>query len=481
MITLSNCFNKRLTINLYIAIFIFSNINCFAVNTLKNERIEIQEMKATPEEIVFYSNGSVFSPVIVLQDTAEILWTFDDNSTSNSASPSKDYGTEQLRKNMLKVTPWSAVRRINIGYDAQDGGSPEIEMVSNQQVSKVENLELVAPYLKEWCSSYNMLTSLNFSNFVNLETIECFLSQSLQSINLTNTPKLKRACFVINALQELDLRDCTSLKEVLVGSNPVTKILFPEKADSLWYLGARNDSLLTNQGTFNDLSKFPNISHISIWKSNQKGSLIIPKTHPTRWVWIRAYENQYSYLDLRGALQNIREIGYVDMHHNKLTKVDIEGCSEIRTLDLSDNLLSSQMVDSVLKQLDNFGPPVIERNVNLSKNNPPTALGLMYKKNIEAKGWKVIVDPPTATVKQEDSDSFSLYPNPSHGTFYLHLNNITAEGITVQITNLNGQLLQSKKVYQSDSEWSIDQFHENIFFITLKGPHIFETKRITKI
>lgn len=477
----SNCFNKRYIAYLFSVIFLSFYVNSFAGTTSKNEVNEVKKLNDAPEEIIFYSNGSEFSPVVVLQAPAQILWTWDDNSTTNSAKPHKSYGSEKLRKNTLKVTPWSAVRRINIGYDAGDGGSPDIELVENQQVSKVENLELVAPYLKEWCSSYNLLTSLDFSNFINLETIECFLSQSLQSINLTNTPNLKRACFVINALQSLDLRDCKNLKEILVGSNPVTNIQFPDMADSLWYLGARNDSMLVNQYTFNDLSKFPNVAHISIWSSRQKGSLIIPKTHPTRWVWIRAYENKYTYLDLRGSLQNYREIGYVDLHKNKLTKVDIEGCKEIRTLNLSDNLLSSQMVDSVLKQLDDFGLTNIERSVDLSNNNPPTALGLNYKKNLEAKGWKVIVDPPTTSVAMNDANDFSLYPNPSHGTFHIHFNKIPSEGVIVQITDINGQILMSKKIYEPDSEWSVNQFHENIFFITLKGPHILETKRISKI
>jgi hypothetical protein len=476
----SLCINKKPTTNLLTAIFIFSFINCFAGNASKNQQNEEQILKGTPEEIVFYSNGSVFSPVVVLQDNAEILWTWDDNTISNSATPRKDYGTEKLRKNTLKVTPWSAVRRINIGYDAGDAGSPEIELVENQHVSKVENLELIAPYLKEWCSSYNLLTSLDFSNFVNLETIECYLSHYLKSIDLTNTPKLKRACFVINSLQELDLSDCINLKELLIGSNPLTKLLLPNKADSLWYVGARYDSLLINQNTFNDFSKYPNISHISIWSSKQKGSLVIPKTHPTRWVWIRAFDNQYTALDFRGALQNSHEVSYVDLHHNKLTKVDIEGCSEIRTLDLSDNKLSSQMVDSVLKQLDEFGPTILERNVNLSKNKPPTALGLTYKKNIEAKGWKVIVDPSTTTVTLDDPIGFNVYPNPTHGSFHLHLNKIPREGVTVQITDINGHQLLTKNIDTSDSDWSVTQFHENIFFITLKGSHFLETKRISK-
>jgi hypothetical protein len=161
---------------------------------------ESLDTTSAPDEIIFYSNDTIFSPVIIVEGDAQILWTFDDGTYSNSTTPVKDYGSAQLRKNTLKVTPWSAVRRINIGYDANDGGSTEIEFVKNQSVSMVENIQLVAPYLKEWCSSYSRLTSLDFTDFTNLEVIECYLCTSLVSVNLTNTPKLKRSCFVVNSL-----------------------------------------------------------------------------------------------------------------------------------------------------------------------------------------------------------------------------------------------------------------------------------------
>jgi len=53
------------------------------------------------------------------------------------------------RGHALRVKPWSAVRRINLGYDAGDGGSGEIEKVPDQQVSAVTGLTLVAPTLEQ--------------------------------------------------------------------------------------------------------------------------------------------------------------------------------------------------------------------------------------------------------------------------------------------------------------------------------------------
>ena len=430
------------------------------------------------DEIIFYSNGSVFSPVVVLQADAEILWTWDDNTTSNSASPVKDYGTEQVRKNTLKVTPWSAVRRINIGYDAQDGGSTEIEFVDKQYVSMVENLHLVAPYLKEWCSSYNTITSLDFTNFVNLETIECFLCQSLQNVNLTNTFQLKRICFEVNSLLNLDISDSNVLEQVRASSNKFTNIILPETTENIWHMCTRDNPQLINQNLFNDLSNYPNMADLFIWASNQTGELIIPKTHPSRWVGIRAYDNQYTSIDLRGALQNPLESGYVDMHNNKLTKVEIAGCHQIKYLDLSQNLLSAETVDHVLKQIDEFGPTITPRTVNLSNNQPPTEQGLIYKNNLEAKQWNVIVDYPTSLNDLGDSKSFNVFPNPSQGKVHLRINKLPVEGVVVEITNLTGQKLLEKKINATETEWSFNQFSGKIFFITLRGTHLLETQRI---
>ncbi|HET6560074.1 MAG TPA: T9SS type A sorting domain-containing protein, partial [Prolixibacteraceae bacterium] len=458
-----------------IACLIFSSIKSSGISTKDNN--ETQNTSLIPNEIVFYSNGSEFAPVIVLQGNAEVLWTWDDNTTTNSISPVKNYGSRKLRKNTLNVIPWSAVRRINIGYDAQDGGSREIELVENQYVSQVENLNLVAPYLKEWCSSYNMITSLDFNNFVNLETIECFLSQSLQSVNLTNTPKLKRVCFVVNSLLNLDLTGCTGMEEILVGSNKITDLILPKSAKNIWYIGARENHEITNNYIVNDLSRFPQIAHLSIWESNQKGDIIMPKTHPSKWVWIRAYGNEYTSIDFRGALQKIDGIGLVDMHNNKLIKVEIGGCKQIRTLDLSQNQLSSETVDYVLKQLDEFGPDVIERNVNLSSNQPPTKQGLIYKASLEAKGWNVIVDYPLF-VENINEESFKIYPNPSNGMFHIHTDLMPSDCITIEIRNAAGQKLTEQKINDFDTEWFVNQHLGKLFFVTLISKNSQSTKKI---
>ncbi len=119
-------------------------------------------------EVIFTSTGKIFAPVITVASGAKVQWCFSDGTIINSAQPIKDYGREATRQNRLLITPWSALIRVNLGYDGSDDGSNLIKHVSPQSVVKVENMRLMAPYLQQWCSSYNQIPSLVFDDFVNL-------------------------------------------------------------------------------------------------------------------------------------------------------------------------------------------------------------------------------------------------------------------------------------------------------------------------
>ena len=122
------------------------------------------------------------------------------------------------RQNRLTVNPWNALRMINIGYDAGDGGG-SLPFVSDQQVSKVENLFLVKNNLEVWCSSYNLIDTLIFDDFVQLDSVECFLSKSLKYVSLRNTPRVTRLCFEDNNLDSLDISGCASLADLRGAQN----------------------------------------------------------------------------------------------------------------------------------------------------------------------------------------------------------------------------------------------------------------------
>lgn len=427
------------------------------------------------EEIGFYSNGSSFSPVITLEGQAEVTWTWADSTTSSSTNPIKDYGSAQIRRNSLKVTPWSALRRINIGYDAQDGGSIDIELVADQQVSKVENLTIVAPYLKEWCSSYNNIDSLDFENFTNIETIECFRSKSLRNVNLSNTPSLKRACFEENQLLNINLSGSPALEDLRGALNNYNTITFPNSTQNLWHICVRDNPQITNTNLFNNLNQFPNIAELFIWNTNQQGNLVIPGTHADKDVFIKAYKNQYSSIDLRGALTNIYFYGSVDVSQNTLTSVDISGCIQIKHLDLSFNKLDSETIDHVLKQVDGFG--TFYGTIDLTQNRPPTASGLIHIANLEKRGWKVNTDEIIAGNIQQmnDTHSFNIYSNQSNHTIKVELNKMLDDVVILEVRNASGVKILNHRISHNTYELSL--LSPGIYFFTIRSKEWIKTRK----
>jgi len=436
---ISNSILNSIKLNLVLTLlFSFFVLYCYSIP--KEENKNQTKVIIDPEEMVFYSNGSTFSPAIVLQADAIVTWTWADNTTSNSTTPTKDYGSDLLRRNTLKVIPWSAVRRINIGYDALDGGTSDIELVEDQKVSLVENLGIVAPYLKEWCSSYSRLISLDFSNFINIETIECFKSLLLTNIQLANTPKLKRVCLEDNEIIDLNLQDCNSLEDLRGALNNFTTITFPTHPDNIWHICVWNNTF-TNQHLFNDLTQFPMIAQLWIANTNQQGEFRMPKSNPEGLLSIWGWDNKYSSLDLRGAYQNSLDPGFVSFRNNELTKVNIKGCIQINELYLNNNQLDSLAIDQILKDVDEY--KTYNGTIDLSLNKPPTSIGLIYKANLERRGWIVNTEPNISIESVSISSLSGTFINVENGTLQLQANilpdNATNKSVKWNVTNISGE------------------------------------------
>lgn len=361
---------------------------------------------APPGVIRFTTQGAGFAPVIVVTGDPTILWSFDDGTSSSSATPNKDFGSAAPHTTSLSVEPWSAVQRINIGYDGGDGGSWAIEHVSDQQVSAVEGLENVASTLQQWCSSYNLITALDFGDFVNLDTIECFLSQTLTSVNLAHTPQLKRACFEDCNLQALDLSQSPLLEDLRGAVNAYPTIEFGTIGSQLWHICVRDNPQLTNRSLFTDLAAFPAISELFIWNCHQTGTLRLPASSTTRWVSLAADGNTYTALDLSGSLHSAAQGGSVSFQNNQLTSVTLTGCVQIHALDLENNQLGADQVDGVLVALDGLGrtqgnSPGLTLTVDLRGNAIPGVAGQAAGQSLADKGWTVqctgwIPNPPPA-------------------------------------------------------------------------------------
>jgi hypothetical protein len=382
--------------------------------------------------MTFTTEGASFAPVLVVKDRPDILWTWSDGTTSTSATPHKDFGAAGTRTQVLQVRPWSAIRRINLGYDAGDGGSGEIEHVPDQQVSAVTGLTLVAPTLEQWCSSYNRLKSVNFSNFVSLNTIECFLSQTLMQVNLANTPKLRRACFEDCDLQSLDLSQSPALEDLRGAVNGYPSIAFGPSGRQVWHICVRDNPQLTNQAVFADLTPFPNLAELFIWNDNQAGVLRLPASSPSRSVALLADGNHYASLDLSGSLRNAAATGTVSFRGNRLSRINLAGCVQITELTLENNQLDTAEVDGLLTTLDRLGrsradtAPHVPLKVDLRGNAPPGPPGQAAAGRLAAKGWTIV------------AEELTRQPPPSPDTGKLRIDFVTRGDATILRCDLTG-------------------------------------------
>jgi hypothetical protein len=346
--------------------------------------------------IVFTSEGDTFAPVIVVDGSPAILWTFADGTTSTSRTPSKVYGSAGSRLNTLTVTPWAAVRRINLGYFAADGGSPSIELVPDQHVSAVEGLAVVRSTLGQWCSSYNDFTSLDFSNFANLDTVDCYHCENLASVNLANTPRLSRVSFEACHLASLDVSQSPMLADLRAALNAFPTVGFGSGAfPDVWHICVRDNPQLTDRGLFATTARFPNLAGLLIWNDNQAGELRIPSSHPTADFELEANDNSYTSLDLEGALRNPLARGVVSLDRNPITHVNLTGCVQLTELYLQRTALSEGEQDAILATLDALGrarlgpgdpTPLV---VDLQGNVSPSAAGRAHAVSLASRGWTV--------------------------------------------------------------------------------------------
>jgi len=332
-------------------------------------------------EVGFVTDGDSFSPVLTVDAGAQVLWNWGDGTTSSSPAPTKNFGSPGVRLNGLTVTPWSALKRINLGFDADDGGDGAIERVPAQPVIAVSGLELVAPYLQKWCSSRTQIASLNFDNFVNLDTIEFFRGSALVQVSLHNTPKLSRACFEECQLGALDLSESPALADLRGASNPYPGIDFGATGARTWHLCIRDNQFARS---LPPMTQFPQLRELLIWNDNQTGALTTSSSQLTA---VLASHNRYTSADFSGGFSAGN--GWLDVSDNQLSSLKLTGCSGLVDVFAGNNNLSADAVDSVLETLDSLGR--FAGYLDLQGNAPPSASGLQHADHLRQRTWNVIL------------------------------------------------------------------------------------------
>ncbi|MDD3247285.1 MAG: hypothetical protein PHF18_10645 [Methanosarcina sp.] len=341
----------------------------------------------TPEaNITFVTTGSSFSPIITVTGNPKIQWVFGDGSTSDSPSPTVNFGSEGTRTNTLVVTPWSAVTKINIGYDGSDGGvtpgPSTIEYLERQNVIAVTGLENVAPSLQVWASSYNPITVLDFSNFTALHTIECFYCTSLATIRLSHVPALTRLCLENCNISYLDLSEAPSLADLRGASQKSSTytINWGNTGAHMWHICVRDNPQMTS--TF-PVNQFPILKDFYIWNDSQSGTLHLTSTNLKS---VLSANNHYTSANFSGCFPAGRD-GTVYIYNNNLTSLDISNDPGLLNLNASNNLLNQEAVDGVLQTLDSYD--TTDGSLDLTGNAAPSRTGIAHANNLTARGWKV--------------------------------------------------------------------------------------------
>jgi hypothetical protein len=331
---------------------------------------------------------SSFSPIITVKCNPTIQWTFGDGSTSNSRSPTVNFGSTGTRENTLVVTPWSAVTKINIGYDGSDGGvtpSPStIARLKQQNVVAVNGLENVAPYLQVWASSRNPITALDFDNLEALHTIECFSCSSLTTIELHNVPSLTRLCVEKCNISYLDLSEAPFLADLRGASQKSStyKINWGTAGANLWHICVRDNPHMKSTFPF---SQFPVLKDLFNWNDNQTGTLHLTSKNLKN---VKSANNHYNVAVFSDCFPAGRN-GVIEIHNNNLTSLDISNDPGLIYLNASSNSLDQAAVDELLQTFDSYNTYV--GFLDLSGNAAPSAIGKAHANNLTSRMWMVKV------------------------------------------------------------------------------------------
>jgi hypothetical protein len=331
--------------------------------------------------ITITHTGQTFEAILDVDVGATIEWRFSDDTIDNTDNPVKDFGTAGTRQTELRVTPWSALLGLVVGYDGGDGGELGAEYeLAQQNVTLVEGLGN-ASGLQFFAASNNPVTSLDFANCAALETVECLSCTSLQSVGLSGAASLIRLCIEACAVQSLDLSDCVALEDIRAGTNGIDGITWGTIGANIRHLcmwGNTNVSLP-------DVSRFVALEELLMWDSNLSGALTFDGG---RLASLDMHGNQITSVDVScGYLDGAS--GVLNVSGNQLAALDVSNSSEILNLDASNNLLDEAAVDGVLATMDAYGTS--NGTIDLSGNAIPSAAGLASVASLESRGWTVTV------------------------------------------------------------------------------------------
>jgi len=381
--------------------------------------------------ITFTHTGSTFEAIIDVDVGATILWTFSDATTDDTNHPSKDFGTSATRDTTLMVTPWSALKELNLGYDAGDDGPGTIDLLAPQNITDISGLNVVSPYLEILALTGNLITDLDIRGFSALQDVESLSCASLDTVQLQENTSILRLALEGSSVGTLDLSGCSALRDVRAGSNGMTNVNFGS-------LGPNFDHVCINQNpALNQLpsvDRFTSLNEFLMFESNQSGSLVFNSTDLGN---ISIEDNAYTELDISSC----GFVTYINAANNSLATVDISSNPLLLYVYMQNNSLSETQVDGILSVLDAYGTNNGE--VNLVGNAVPSVAGFASVSSLEGRGWTVNVESsnPYVTIYSPDDDETGVAVDTSFSITFNE--NVFAQTGTIDLYDSLDALVQS--------------------------------------
>ena len=349
------------------------------------------------------STGATFAPRLHLHDgaTAEVRWTISDSTTSNSLTPTVDFGTAASRSQSLKVNPPSAIETLNFGYDNQeDGGAFHTEASYDHTptpISALAGLQTGAPNLMRLLVSHAEVTALDLSGLDHLEIVEAFNTRPLASIDLTGCTALRRVCFEGDNLASVDLRDALAIEDVRCRGQGISQgytgnfELLLGDVTHLWHLclGTQMSGRVSGlDGIFNGAVALPAIVEIWPWDAHIGGVFALNAPNSTlRAVWGSGCD--FTAVDCSNITWAATGTLELFLGGNPLTAIDLTGCERVAHMQFPSCGLTQALVDYVLGYV--AAQATTGGEIDLRNNAAPSATGLSHVATLQGRGFTVYV------------------------------------------------------------------------------------------
>lgn len=82
--------------------------------------------------------------------------------------------------------------------------------------------------------------------------------------------------------------------------------------------------------------------------------------------------------------------------------------------------------------------------------------------------------------KNSENQPFTIFPNPSTGTFYLNMNDLKITEYQIVITNILGETIFETTTTDKNIKIQLDHFHSGIYNVSIKNNNYLYTKKIIK-